>query len=360
MVTINTPAAYIRQPGIISEIGVYAQSYKHVLIIGGKTALKSVTPTLFDSLAKYDVKTETYIFEGYATRQKVDAIVANASYDAIIGVGGGSTLDVAKAAAEFLNIPIITVPTIAATCAAWSALSVFYNDDGEVVDFLPLKRSPQWILADTNVLVAAPARYLRAGIADTLVKWYEFIPYFEKEHYYFGFELSLHIAKLAIAYLEQHSIQAALDNEQHNITESFNRTVDAVLALAGFVGSVSNEVIIKPYAHEIHNKLTYFHETHHALHGEKVIFGALIQYVLEGKDEETLATFTKFLATLKQPITLKALGLGASHVDSLVKALNIPLDTIAKNTFQLTEERVKAAIFKADALGQQYTSTAKV
>lgn len=361
MVTIKAPASYIRKSGIVLEIGTYAKKYNHVLVIGGKTALKSVTPALFEGLASENIQSETIVFEGYATREKVNKIVEQGSkYDAIIGIGGGSVLDVSKAASEFLNIPIITIPTVAATCAAWSSLSVFYNDEGEIVEYIQLERSPEWILADTKILAEAPVRYLRSGIADTLVKWYEFIPYYEEKNYHFGFELSLHIAKLAISYLENEAIQATIDNEQHIITDSFNRTVDAVVALAGLVGSISSEVLVKGYAHEIHNKLTYFHETHHALHGEKVIFGALVQYVLENKSDQELERFTKFLVDLNQPITLKALGLDETHVPKLVEALKIREEKIANSAFELTEELVAAAILKADALGQKYALNATV
>ncbi len=39
----------------------------------------------------------------------------------MIGVGGGALLDTAKAVARRLGLPVVAIPTIAATCAALDA-----------------------------------------------------------------------------------------------------------------------------------------------------------------------------------------------------------------------------------------------
>ena len=53
----------------------------------------------------------------------------------IFGMGGGKALDTAKGAAERAGLPVFTFPTIAATCAATTALSVVYREDGNFDSF---------------------------------------------------------------------------------------------------------------------------------------------------------------------------------------------------------------------------------
>ena len=64
-----------------------------------------------------------------------------------------------------LGLPIITVPTIASTCAAWTPLSVMYDEHGAVVAEDWLSHSPKAVIADTEVIMKAPVRYLIAGTA---------------------------------------------------------------------------------------------------------------------------------------------------------------------------------------------------
>lgn len=72
------------------------------------------------------------LFSGHCSESDVAQLVAEAGDDraVVIGVGGGALLDTAKAVARRLGLPVVAIPTIAATCAAWTPLSVWYNDAG--------------------------------------------------------------------------------------------------------------------------------------------------------------------------------------------------------------------------------------
>lgn len=360
MFTINAPKKYIREAGVLARGGEFLRQYiGKVFVIGGNAAIASVSNQFLASLKEHQIDYEIAYFSGYCTNQTIQQLVTQGkalNVVAVVGVGGGSVIDTAKAVGEKLNIPTITVPTVAATCAAWSALSVIYNEEGAVTDFLRLEKSPEIILADTEVLVAAPVRYLQAGISDTLVKWYEFIPYWNEEQYDYAFAASLHNAKLAIQILEEHSIQATEDNRNHIISSSFEKVVDAVISLAGLVGSIGGYPFKEPLAHAIHNKLTYIYDTHDALHGEKVIFGLIVQFVLEGKAEQEINQFVDYLIALEQPVTLKQLGITddvENKVRKIAELLNIESAATTGLTFELTTKLVEKAILKADKLGQK-------
>lgn len=70
------------------------------------------------------------------------------SSDLIIGIGGGKALDTAKLLGHQLHLPVVTIPTSAATCAAWTALSNIYTEAGAFAYDVALRRCPDLLLLD--------------------------------------------------------------------------------------------------------------------------------------------------------------------------------------------------------------------
>ncbi|MBS4162458.1 iron-containing alcohol dehydrogenase family protein, partial [Klebsiella pneumoniae] len=111
---------------------------------------------------------------GYSSLQAIRKAAEEAgSADIIIGIGGGTVLDTAKAAAALLNIEVMTIPTIPGTCAAATPLSVIYDDEGNFERVQYHKRSSYLTLVDPLLLLSSPIAYVKSGIGDTLAKWYE-------------------------------------------------------------------------------------------------------------------------------------------------------------------------------------------
>ncbi|MBZ4346334.1 iron-containing alcohol dehydrogenase, partial [Mycobacterium tuberculosis] len=76
-------------------------------------------------------------FTGHCSERDVAGLVQASGDDraVVIGVGGGTLLDSAKVLARRLGVPLVAIPTIAATCAAWTPLSVWYSDAGQALNF---------------------------------------------------------------------------------------------------------------------------------------------------------------------------------------------------------------------------------
>ena len=111
-------------------------------------------------------------FHGEATKAEVfahmDACKA-AGCDAVIGMGGGKVIDTAKTVAENLGgLPCIIIPTVASNDAPCSGVAVLYNEQGVVVKAVMMRRNPDLVLVDTEILSKAPARLLSAGMGDAL------------------------------------------------------------------------------------------------------------------------------------------------------------------------------------------------
>ena len=86
-----------------------------------------------------------------------------------MGAGGGKAIDTARAVAGRLDLPLVTLPTSAATCSAASTVSVIY-ENGIRTDTMRGKAA-ELVLVDSAIVAAAPSRLLAAGMGDTLAKW---------------------------------------------------------------------------------------------------------------------------------------------------------------------------------------------
>jgi glycerol-1-phosphate dehydrogenase [NAD(P)+] len=103
-----------------------------------------------------------------ATQEMVDRVAAAASsFGVILAVGAGTINDICKAAASARNMPYIAYATAASMNGYCSASASI--EHGDVKHSLAAK-PPIAIVADTCIIVAAPARLTRAGVGDTLCR----------------------------------------------------------------------------------------------------------------------------------------------------------------------------------------------
>lgn len=112
---------------------------RRILLIGGEKALKAAEHLLRAAIADSGLEiADTVLFGEDCTYSNIHRWAEYARVckaDMIFGMGGGKVLDTAKGAAYQAGIPVFTFPTIAATCAATTALSVVYKEDGNFDSF---------------------------------------------------------------------------------------------------------------------------------------------------------------------------------------------------------------------------------
>ena len=284
MLTIKAPETYACEPGLLEHAGELVSKYgRRAFIIAGERAWQAVEKTLAPGLEAWHIAWARQTLRGYPTCEKALDLVsqsAQARADLIIGIGGGKVCDMAKAVANLRGIPAVNIPTVAGTCACWAARSILYTEDGDFDRILWNAANPSMVLADVDVLIRAPKRYLASGIMDTLAKWYEFEPLIEAEPGDIVLRQDVAVAKLAKDILEALGPGAMADGPD---PEAFRQVLDAIFFLAGATGSFANGAAYQGFAHPWYYATTRVPESRHRLHGEKVAFGLLVQFILKEK-----------------------------------------------------------------------------
>lgn len=272
--------------------------------------------------------------------------------DLIIGIGGGKALDTAKLLAHQLKIPVVTIPTSAATCAAWTALSNVYSDQGAFLYDVALDNCPDLLILDYDLIQTAPQSTLVAGIGDAIAKWYEASVSSGNS------EQTLIIAAVQQArVLRDILLQKSVAALQSPGSEAWREVVDATVLLAGVIGGIGGAQCRTVAAHAVHNGLTHVCGRG-SIHGEKVAYGILVQLrleeMLQGNQLAAAARqqLLKFYAEIGLPQKLDDLGLGNITLKQLHLSAEFalqPNSDIHRLPFKVALEQLMAAMVSTTA-----------
>ena len=345
------PARVIRgNQALTQAASAIARLGNRPLVVGGDRTLALTLPRLQPLLKQEKLKFASSAYgcdcseAGLASlRQAVNDHQA----DLIIGVGGGKALDAAKLLAHQCHLPVVTIPTSAATCAAWTALSNVYSQQGAFLYDVSLDRCPDLLILDYELIQTAPQHTLVAGIGDAIAKWYE--ASVSSGHS----DQTLIIAAVQQArVLRDILFQKAAAALSEPGSAVWREVVDATVLLAGVIGGLGGAQCRTVAAHAVHNGLTHL-PYHSSIHGEKVAYGILVQLRLEemvqGNQLATTARqqLLKFYAEIGLPQTLADLGLGEISLAQLQQAAQTalrPNSDIHRLPFPVVCEQLMAAM----------------
>ena len=132
---------------------------KRIFLIGGKLAMQAGKEKLESQIKGSELSiVREEVFGEECTYARMDELAEEAKAseaDMIFGMGGGKALDTAKGTAEKAGLPVFTFPTIAATCAATTALSVVYREDGNFDSFYFFEKPARHSFIDTQIIAAS-------------------------------------------------------------------------------------------------------------------------------------------------------------------------------------------------------------
>lgn len=328
MNTLAVPGKYIQGKDAINDM------YKHIRFLGTRFLIltDNVVKGIIDKKIKHAFEDcsgcfEYMMFSGEATdshAQEVADYAVENKYDVIIGAGGGKSIDCSKYAAQKANLSNVIIPTIAATDAPCSAISVVYDENGGFAATLKLKRHPDVVIVDTEVIMNAPARMLVAGIGDAFATYYEAkaCKLSGVENYTDGVatNTAYYLAKLCNEMLFKYAVKAVEDIKEKTLSKELEAIIETNIYLSG-VGFENNGCAI---AHGIYNGMSFAEGHENALHGEMVAYGTLVQlaaeYIDRGKwDEKEWENVMNFYKAVGLPVNLNDLGMPNS--DSYIRKI---------------------------------------
>lgn len=339
------PANYYCFPGAIRELtNFYSESdLQQAMWVYGERALEAAQaylPAVFHAESAGKGCIREHCNEPMIARF---AEQAGPQCKVIIGLGGGTVMDSAKALAARMQLPVVLIPTIAATCAAWTPLSVWYNPEGENIGYEIFKQANHLVLVEPEIILQAPAPYLLAGIADTLAKWYEasvlvgnpdspVVPYLART--------ALNIARGLKDLLLSDSADVLAEQRQGVLTAKFIAVVDAIIAGGGLIGGLGERFTRVAAAHSVHNGMTVLPQTHEILHGIKVAYGILVQVALQ-KDQAEFELLLRFYRELQLPTSLRDLNIDIANrgqIDAMIAHTLRAKETIHLMPMEITPD----------------------
>lgn len=308
--------------GILNDVVHLCDNLKFLkngMIITGdqtyKTAGKIVEDLLVDD--GYDM---TVHHTGVATESNVDdAISVGSEQDCkfILGIGGGSKIDVAKLVAANLNVPFISIPTSAAHDGIASGRASLKLDRGpKSIDAI----TPMAIIADTELISKAPHRYLAAGCADvisnlTALKDWDYASRLRAE--------PVSSSAYALSLLAANSI---IDNSEIISIGNEESTWISMkpIIISGIAMSVAgNSRPTSGSEHMFSHALDMMHVSN-ALHGEQCGVGTIMMMYLHGGDWKRIR---QALLRIGAPVDAKGLGvMDQDIIEALMNAHKIRRD----------------------------------
>ncbi|HOO40021.1 MAG TPA: glycerol dehydrogenase [Syntrophales bacterium] len=351
------PGKYIQGEGALGALPELVSLLgENGLILTSHTGANKILPQYTKDWKGKPIPTE--LFKGECCEKelnRITEIIHREKVDVLICMGGGKAIDTAKITADRSEIPVIIVPTIAATDAPCSGCAVIYSEAGVFESVYYQKMNPQVVLVDTCIIANAPVRFLVAGMGDALATWFEgrSCERTQSPNECGGISTmtAIRLARLCYDTLLTYGTAAKKACEKHLVTPALDHIIEANILLSG-IGFESSGL---GAAHSIHNGLTAIEETHSFYHGEKVAFGMLAGLFLTDASPEEIDTVYGFCEKVGLPTTLAHIGLKNPEQNKMRKAAEkacASTEGIHHEAVVISPEKVLNAMLMADSYGQ--------
>lgn len=294
--------------------------------LGSRDILLVASPTSY-SMVGDDIKRRFPLKEVAITRGRASIKYANElsskcedKSPLIVGLGGGSVQDLAKYVAWRCRSHLILIPTILSSNALASPFSVLEDDQGNLQTLRT--KNPDIIIADMDMLMRQPKRFILSGLGDLIAK-YTSIPDYILSSIHGGVMYDRVAVTIARSLLD-----VAFENAEL-IASTSREGLELLLQLLMMDGYLMNLTGTSRIVAGCEHLIAYGIERISAkgLHGEQVALGTIICSYLQGRDWMKLV---KLYSNIGLPVKARDLGLTNEEIVNafLVAAKTRPWTTI--------------------------------
>jgi len=314
-----------------------------VVVTGTKTyeiAGRHVVDLLEDSGIK-----ASHLFVNSSTMEDIVAIKIKLEEDGpqvILGVGGGTNIDVAKLSAAQLDIPFISVPTTASHDGIASPLA---SIKGSEKPYSIMAQAPMAIIADTSIIVQGSHRFTASGCGDVIAKftavrdWH--LAHKVKNEYYGEYAASLALMSAKLIAKNADSIKPGNEQGLRILLEALISCGVAMSIAGSSRPSSGSEHLFSHALDMIASKA--------AMHGEQVGVGTIMMACLHGLNWRRIKSK---LEKVEAPTTAAELEVEPNDVlESLVRTKTVRPDRYTiLNEERLTHKSAKALAKKTGVI----------
>jgi len=334
---IDLPRIVLVGRGVINSLGDVCEelNLKNSLVVTGEKTYKIAGDKAISLLSDKGIHVDKILCceANISTVEMVKAKAIKMGAEAVIGVGGGRTIDVAKLAAYRSNTFFVSVPTTAAHDGiASSSASI----KGLEKPYSFKANSPIAVIADSKIVAESPYRFTASGCGDVISKAVSVRDWklaHEENNEYYG-EYAGSLALMGSNLIRQNSLLL-----RERLEEGYRILLEALVSCGVAMSIAGSSRPCSGSEHLFSHALDLLIPGV-ALHGEQCGVGTILMANLHGLNWKAIRASLKIIGA---PVDADTLGVPPDLIlEALIKAVKIrPESYTILNKARLTEEDAK-------------------
>jgi glycerol-1-phosphate dehydrogenase [NAD(P)+] len=322
----SAPQHYMQLPreiligsGVLSQLITVCQSLgfqSSILVVTGPNVYSVITKNIIERLTAHNYRVN-HFFVHSSNVQAMETVIQQLTQcpcEVVLGVGGGTVIDVAKISASRVDKPFISIPTAASHDGiASSRASLKGLDKPTSIS----TTAPLAVLADTAVILKSPYQLTAAGCGDIISKYtavYDWELGHRYTHEYYG-EYSANLALMSARLIMKNAVTIAKNTE-----ESLRIVLEALISCGVAMSIAGSSRPCSGAEHMFSHALDTIVDTP-ALHGEQCGIGAILIAYLQQRNWQKIR---EKLQIIGAPITAREMGIKDRYIiDALLQAHTI-------------------------------------
>jgi len=296
----------------VAEVSLRLGFTKSALIITGSKTHDVAGKIVKELLERDGIEAKTFLVES-ATLKDVETVeqkIRELKPQVVLGVGGGTKIDVAKLSSAHQSVPFMSIPTTASHDGIASPLS---SVKGFEKPFSVMAQAPIAIIADTNIIMQAPHRLITSGCGDVIAKFTAVkdwkLAHEEKNEYYGEYAASLALMSAKLVMQNAELIKPGSE-------EGLRVLLEALISCGVSMSIAGSSRPCSGSEHLFSHSLDMI-SANHAIHGEQCGVGTIIMAYLHRANWKRIKDT---LEKLGAPTNARELGV---EKEDVVKALEM-------------------------------------